>query len=73
MRLLVSTLNGIEPVLIDCNNQELGSWQGQFTLTYDYTPTQPPGPSIPEPAGLALTGLGLAMLGVQRRRKAAKS
>ncbi len=57
----------------NCFNPERSSWQGQFTLTYDYTPTQPPGPSIPEPAGLALTGLGLAMLGVQRRRKAAKS
>ena len=58
----------------DCLNPDGSLWQGQFTLTYDYTaPTQPPGPSIPEPAGLALTGLGLAMLGVQRRRKAAKS
>ena len=57
-----------------CGDLNFGSlWRGQFTLTYDYTPTQPPGPSIPEPAGLALTGLGLAMLGVQRRRKNAKS
>lgn len=76
---LVATINtqcyGPNEVLIDCNNQDLGYWQGQFILTYEYTaPTPPPpGPSIPEPAGLALTGLGLAMLGVQRRRKAAKS
>ena len=76
---LVATINtqcdGVGEVLIDCNNQELGYWQGQFILTYEYTaPTPPPpGPSIPEPAGLALTGLGLAMLGVQRRRKNAKS
>ena len=59
--------------IYDCGNPNGSLWQGQFTLTYDYTPTQPPGPSIPEPAGLALTGLGLAMLGVQRRRKNAKS
>ncbi len=56
-----------------CGNPDMSSWQGRFTLTYDYTPTTPPGPNVPEPAGLALTGLGLAMLGAQRRRKAAKS
>lgn len=75
---LVASMNTVcweSPNRYDCGNPDDSSWQGQFTLTYDYTaPTPPPpGPSIPEPAGLALTGLGLAMLGVQRRRKAAKS
>ncbi len=62
-----------DSISYDCLNPDGSLWRGQFTLTYDYTLTQPPGPSIPEPAGLALTGLGLAMLGVQRRRKNAKS
>lgn len=42
---------------------------GTVTLTYTYTPTPAPTPTtVPEPASMALLGMGLAGLGLIRRR-----
>ena len=45
---------------------------GGLRVTYTYDTPPPPPPTIPEPAGIALLGLGFCMLGLARRKKAAQ-
>jgi hypothetical protein len=47
------------------NGVDLGIWKSRFGLA----PDVPVAGAIPEPAGLALAGLGIAALATARRRK----
>jgi hypothetical protein len=53
---------------IDDNLAYSGPVEGSFTITDPATPT--PGGNVPEPASLALLGLGMLGAAVARRRKA---
>lgn len=46
------------------------SWGGSITVAYDYDPGAGPSSSVPEPAMLAVFGLGLLGFSAARRRKA---